>query len=763
MSITQEIYNNLTVEAKLELLNNLNPKDKGNRLELDCPNCKEHRAYLYHNGHQIICNRAGNCSYSSSLFDYTQQKNSISDYDALKLLADKANIPLEMNTYDEKKHYQQRDNIAALEQCQAIFTSKLFQKEGKETFQYLVSRGYSQDEIKTMELGHYPNTLSELLKNQNIDTTHLRFVNQQELGYSHFLTIPYRDHKGILNGFAIRAITETQNKKYRYTAGLEVGKILLNLYRHYQQHHIILVEGVLDALIAEARGMTNVVAMGGHTLKELQSNLLKKIGVKTAVLLLDNDEAGIKGSFSTIKRLRADGISAFVTQLDNAKDLDEFLKTSSSEALQTKIASSVSAIEWEVNQLKQQANIKLLGHDNNEEKLPPLVAECFINHCLDFDAKLTNPLEKANLLDKVIEYTDIRHETLEEYFETHRQAKVDNEKRKQHEKLNIEVTKLIKNGEHHKLDSLYQKELSKINSQPEPSHVKNYEFEDIEADLKSRPEGLLTGIKELDKYVSIQPEALSIICARPGHGKTTMLLNICMNMIEKYPDKSFAFFSYEEPRLQIFLKMLSIKSAYSEDNLKHLLALEKKLRDGNANQKSLDAKAELIEMLKSNRLWIIESCVNSQVLSQQIRHMKKNHPNLSGVFIDYIQKIKAPKSSAERRQLELQKISDDLLSLAKDPNIRIPIILAAQNNREAARANSPRQDHIRESGDIEQDANLVLHLEDPSQNDTSDKSDKKELNPERKLKITTVKNRNGRKDVTVTVNLSAHLFKISNN
>ena len=161
-------------------------------------------------------------------------------------------------------------------------------------------------------------------------------------------------------------------------------------------------------------------------------------------------------------------------------------------------------------------------------------------------------------------------------------------------------------------------------------------------------------------------------------------------------------------------------------------------------------------MVDAGRLLLFEESLDAGALADLIVSMKKRNPRLRAVFIDYMQKIKWAGAQAPSRQVELQRISGRLLEAAKEANI--PVILAAQLGRPSKTTSARedtrrgvRLDNLRESGDIEQDANVVLGLfneaVDQSEEDGAALSGAQER--EQKLTVTILKNRNGVAGATV--------------
>lgn len=285
--------------------------------------------------------------------------------------------------------------------------------------------------------------------------------------------------------------------------------------------------------------------------------------------------------------------------------------------------------------------------------------------------------------------------------------------------------------------------------------IKPYGMQELETELRQSPKGLKTGIDTLDELIRIPQEAITIIAGRPSHGKTTLLMSLLLNMIRQYPDKTFAFFSYEETRKQIAVKLIDNLGGtplYEQGNSREQIPnLEKYIQDkGNELPEIQGAKPDIDKAIeafkqftKGNRLYIIDKAYEVDELYGVLAYLAHKH-TLGAVFIDYIQKIKIKSSYGIHRQVELQKISEKILEAAR--NLKIPILLGAQLGRDPQSKNKVRMDNMRESGDIEQDANLMLGIFNPAVeaqqaggNGASDTRGKERV----PITVAVMKNRNG--------------------
>ena len=268
-----------------------------------------------------------------------------------------------------------------------------------------------------------------------------------------------------------------------------------------------------------------------------------------------------------------------------------------------------------------------------------------------------------------------------------------------------------------------------------------YTFSDLLRDVKRRKEGLRIGIRSIDKILQIPEGAITVIAGRPSHGKTTFMLNIFLNMVRDNTDKKFIFFTYEETEEQIGLKCLNIICDLELDQYRNTEAIMNYLRMNREDIRELERGKETFSNLtREGRLWLVGEAYYIDDLVLVIENLVLRNKNIGGIFIDYIQKIKI-RERYQTRQVEIQKISEKLLECAK--KLRIRIIVGAQLNREVKDSRHVTLSSLRESGDIEQDANVVLSVYNESVSKQEEKEEEEEARKMVDLEVRVLKNRNG--------------------
>ena len=210
--------------------------------------------------------------------------------------------------------------------------------------------------------------------------------------------------------------------------------------------------------------------------------------------------------------------------------------------------------------------------------------------------------------------------------------------------------------------------------------------------------GVPTGLVDLDKRIlGLNPGELVLIAARPGMGKTAIALNIAMN-VAKTTDKTVAIFSLEMTRLELVRRILSAEAAIDG----------KKLQTGNLNTdewRRIVTAASTVST--TNVLLNDDSSITVHKIAAQCRRVN----NLGLVVIDYLQLIASTGDKQNYRDTR-ERIVADMTRMLKvtAKELGVPVLCLSQLKREAEKHERPILSDLRESGAIEQDADVVIGL-----------------------------------------------------
>lgn len=217
-------------------------------------------------------------------------------------------------------------------------------------------------------------------------------------------------------------------------------------------------------------------------------------------------------------------------------------------------------------------------------------------------------------------------------------------------------------------------------------------------------DGVPTGFSELDaKLNGLRAGQMIIIAARPGGGKSTLAMDICRSCAV-HNNKAAAYFSLEMNRTELSMRLLAAESRVFLDRM---IKGELETRDWQEIARTLDkiSQAPLI-VDDSPNMTMGEIRAKSRRMKQQF--------DIQLIVIDYLQLLTSGGKSVESRQQEVSEFSRSIKLLAKE--LEIPIVAVAQLNRDSEKRNDkrPQVADLRESGSLEQDADVVLliHRED---------------------------------------------------
>lgn len=213
--------------------------------------------------------------------------------------------------------------------------------------------------------------------------------------------------------------------------------------------------------------------------------------------------------------------------------------------------------------------------------------------------------------------------------------------------------------------------------------------------------GVTTGFTDLDKKTAgMQPSDLVIVAARPSMGKTTFAMNLCENAAMDQ-DKPVLIFSLEMPAEQLMMRMLASFSRVDQT----------KIRTGQLEDEDWARISSSMGILSSKKNIFIDdsSGLTPTDIRSRARRIAREHGGLGMIMVDYLQLMRVP-GFKDNRTLEISEISRSLKALAKELNV--PVIALSQLNRSLEQRSDKRpiNSDLRESGAIEQDADLIMFI-----------------------------------------------------
>jgi replicative DNA helicase len=251
---------------------------------------------------------------------------------------------------------------------------------------------------------------------------------------------------------------------------------------------------------------------------------------------------------------------------------------------------------------------------------------------------------------------------------------------------------------------------------------------------KEKITGIPTGFVDLDNMTAgLQPSDLIIIAGRPSMGKTSLALGMALHAaLHKPRSATVAIFSLEMSKEQLCMRLLSAAGSLNMH----------RIRTGHLNEDEWKALARTASVLHESRIYIDDSpAITVLEMGAKIRRLRAEH-GLDLVIVDYLQ-LMSGSSDSENRQQEISDISRSLKSLAKE--LHIPIVALSQLSRavESRPSKRPMLADLRESGAIEQDADLVMMIYRSDMYATDLEETEEKTDQERVAEILIAKHRNG--------------------
>jgi DNA primase catalytic core len=690
------------------------------------------KVYVYDNNISRLIDYTRN---SISIFDYVQQRDRLSNAETLQKLAKLAavNLPT-LAKFAQTDNYEQiRQQSQIWEDAHQYFVYLLndapYAGEQRDQLkQYLAQRGYDEAALQVMQLGFVPSyekLFVHLTQNKQYTAQMVRQYIQlhEQIGKTHILAIPYRDAVGRIKGIIARDISHDKNAllpKYLYSTGLKKDDALFNVKAGRQYQHLIVVEGLLDALHAESKGLDNVVALGGTGFNTQQMKQLLRCGTKALTLCLDQDQAGEKATLRVLQLLSENStLKTYIAQLpEGSKDPDQYIKEQGVEAFKNIISQAIPAYQYSLQRVIQ----KYVSDPNaqNISQLDPQQADNFLHEISQLTASTPDPLDRDRLIAQFLQIVSpwgISLQSIENTVERLRQTQQENARNAAFAQLIYQAQQIKTRGNAEQALQWLQEQSRTVAHQNKSASFEHLRQPLLEANLQERlsnkPHNLRTGYSIAGEEINLPAGALSILCAPTSHGKTTFLINLLLNLVQNYPDKQIHLFSYEEDNDTLLLNALNtfINRELSKNNRKSIksyfteqseLYFEKNALETFNNGKKLFFD----ELIATQRLHIHYVDYDSDTLIDAIHYLKNNAPT-AAILIDYMQLLhKKTNRRFNSRQEELKEICLDLKDMVVETGL--PVVLGAQFNREVINPALLHPTKIGEAGDIERIAHLIL-------------------------------------------------------
>lgn len=315
------------------------------------------------------------CGIGGNVITFLIRYDKLTFREALKILADKANIKLPEMRSSSSVPNSLFDKLYELnERAKEFYKLYLFGSNGKQSLKYLKERGLTEDSIRLFQLGYAPNLwegLLSYLKPKDINNTQLVekagliLSREHNKGYydrfRNRIIFPIFDVRNKIIGFGARALDNSQ-PKYINSPETPIYNKGRNLYGlNFSKGHIrekdyaIIVEGYLDLIIPFQNGVKNIVATLGTALTSDQIRLLKRSS-KTVVIVFDSDKAGEEASLRGLDILISLDMNVRIATLPKGYDPDTFVRNHGASAFEQLIKSSKDLFDYKMGLLMKRFN-----------------------------------------------------------------------------------------------------------------------------------------------------------------------------------------------------------------------------------------------------------------------------------------------------------------------------------------------------------------------------------------------------------------------
>lgn len=671
---------------------------------------------------RVVCNRPGGflvhggdaVSWLAYLKGGTSTPKGADFVEAVKDLARAAGVdpsPLERELTPEeaaklRDHLRRGDlmeDFVDLTHNEALLEA-LVSSPGESVRAYLVGRTFTEDELEDLPLGLYAGVeaVSAAMRAKGYTAEELDASGILADGrWTGRLLIPWRDARGRVSTVAARDLTGTaeEGAKYLYLKGgtkpTAFGLDVVKNSETARREGVVVVEGLMDVVLLQARGMDNVIALGGagNLLDEDRWAELGRLNVPSFTLALDNDKAGREGTLKALSNLRnVENVrNVYVLPpeaLGTAKDPDELVRTKGVEAFREVLRKGRPWAVYVGESLLE--GVTPASEDRAKREA--------VERVLDFAGSLRGEgagLDSDKLLDLLAERTGYNETTLREegvsVSERRDRERAERELKSALRELQADLGKPGANV--YKLAADFSNRLAGAQSRTDDAPPAST-WEEMVAALKSTPEGLRSGWSALDELgIRFQPKHLIMLGARPGHGKTTAIVNLLHNWLDVKLAGPLVFFSHEEPSELIFCRLIALLTAGNRTG--HRWNFEE-VRDyygpkgANAprnwpespvNPPALVHAKERYQAAERNLSIINRPDWSASRISAHARELAQKHGGLGGVFVDYYQRIPVSEGADARRDLQLADIGRTLKALAMD--LSVPVVVSAQINRDS--------------------------------------------------------------------------------
>lgn len=356
------------------------------------------------------------CGEAGNVISFVMKDKNMSFLDAVKYLADRANISLGIESKEKNKNAEKKEVLykVNVEAAKFFFSNLMNTPTAKE---YFLNRGIKEETIKKFGLGFAKDGWNNLIfylrrlgvKDNVMEAAGLISVNQEKgKKYDRFrnrVMFPVFDYRGKVIGFGGRVLDDSKPKYLNspetlvFQKGTNLYGLNFALKHNMKERCFVIVEGYMDLITLHQYGITNVVASLGTALTINQARLLKRYADKV-VISYDADVAGQMATLRGLEVLRTAGFDVRVLQIPQGKDPDEFVRSNGKDAFLKLINAAEPLIDYRIKKAEEGINFK-----NSQSAI------IYAQKIMEIIADL-NPIEKDVYIKKASENTGIKEQLL---------------------------------------------------------------------------------------------------------------------------------------------------------------------------------------------------------------------------------------------------------------------------------------------------------------------------------------------------------------
>jgi DNA primase len=314
----------------------------------------------------FVCGAAGN------VFNFVKDYKNINYYEAVKEVADKVGISINIDTYKPKEDIKFKDQYDIYELSNKFYQNNLNTNLGKIARSYLSKRNINDDIIKRFQIGlsFSDNKLTSLLESKGYSK---ELIVKSGIGvisndgkvsdiYRNRIMFPLWDINGKVIGFSGRIYEGNDTSKYINTMETDIFKKGSLLYNYenarksiLDKDEIIICEGFMDVIRLYTIGVTNVVATMGTAVTKEQLNLIRKL-TNNVILLFDGDKAGEKATLSFIELSKEIDFNIGIIRLEEDLDPDDYIIQKGKDKMMEHLSKPINSFDYELVNLKNNYN-----------------------------------------------------------------------------------------------------------------------------------------------------------------------------------------------------------------------------------------------------------------------------------------------------------------------------------------------------------------------------------------------------------------------